>query len=449
MLWSGFSTVNGAKSCFYLMPINLIQKWGRKQFLLSLVALFALSGCTTQDIARLLATPRAPTPATATTIDPTLASSNRLLVQGLDGNLFTINPDGTERFALTTDAGNTRVYNQATWSSSGERIGWTRLEQKTAGVQSALVTSRADGSDRTEATTPFAPFYLYWSPDDSKLAYLSNWAGEQGPTIALQVLDLAAGGEQTVAMGTGQPFYFSWSPSSDQMITHVANQQVALLAVPSGDVKVLANEAANFAAPQWNATDNQLLFVTNEDNIPQLVLTDANGENSEFVTNLSREDAISFSLNHTGTQLAYIETSDQIGFNSFGPLFLYDLEKEEFTQLGDAPVLAFFWSPDGQSLFFLSAEAEPGRAWLRINVWDGAEVRRYDRFIPSAIYLRDYLRFADQYMQSMRFWSPDSSTIVYTGQTESGQRGIWVQAVKEETPAQFVTDGLFASWSPR
>lgn len=421
--------------------------------LLGIVALWLFSGCTSQDIARLLTAPLAPTPTVTTTLDLAQASNNRLLVQGLDGNLFTINPDGTTRFALTIDASPSglpvRTYGQATWSASGERIGWTRVEQTADGLQSALITSRADGSERTEVETPYAPFYLYWSPGENKLAYLSNWLSEQGQTIALRLVDLDRGGDKAVTLGTGQPLYFSWSPTGKQMITHVANQRVALLTVANGDVKVLTDAPSNFAAPQWTTANNQLLFVTNQENIPQLVLTDVNGENAQFVTNLSRNDAISFSLNSTGTHLAYIETSAQIGFNAFGPLFLYDLQTEKFTQLSDGPVLAFFWSPNGQALFFLSAEAEPGRAWLRVNVWDGTAVQQYERFIPSTIYLRDYLRFADQYMQSLRFWSPDSRALVYAGLSEDGTHGIWIQPIQADAPAQWVVDGTFATWSPQ
>ncbi|MBX3014019.1 MAG: PD40 domain-containing protein [Caldilineaceae bacterium] len=388
-------------------------------------------------------------PPTAPTLDPTLARSNRLLVQGVDGNLFTISPDGTQRLDLTTDASRTRTYGQATWSTSGARIGWTQLEQTINGLQSALVTSDADGRARTRTETLFAPFYLYWSPDDRRLAYLSNWLGEQGQTIALRMVDLEQGSNEAVTLGTGQPLYFSWSPTGEQMITHVANQRIAVLSVASGDVQILADASANFATPQWAGAGDQLLFVKNDQTIPHLVLTDPEGKNATAVTNLSRNDAISFGLNGTGSHLAYIETSNQIGFNAFGPLFVYNLHSRAFTQLSDAPVIAFFWSPDGQALLFLRAEAEPGRAWLRINVWDGKTVQTYGRFIPSTIYLRDYLRFADQYMQSLRFWAPDSRAFVYAGQGEDGTRGIWIQSLDGDGTPQLVTEGLFATWSPQ
>jgi hypothetical protein len=420
-----------------------------KQLLPLALLLFLLSSCTSADVARLLTTPMAPASTATGAIDPVVASSNRLLVQGSDGNLFTINPDGTARLALTTDASRTRTYSQPTWSTTGEQIGWVRVEEQTAGLQSALITSRADGSAHTEAETRFAPFYLYWSPDDSKLAYLSNWIGDAGQTIALQMLDVANGSEETALIGTGQPFYFSWSPSSEQMITHIANERVALLAVADGATQELTATSTNFATPQWSATGDRLLFAAAVDNVPQLVLTDAAGENAALVTTLSRNGTVSFSLNRQGTRLAYVETSEQIGFSAFGPLFLYDLAAEEFTQLSDGPVLAFCWSPDGQALFFLSAEAAVDRAWLRVNIWDGQQVHSYARFVPSMIFLHNYLPFADQYMQSMRFWAPDSRAVVYAGQSETGERGIWVQPVQGNEPVQLVADGLFATWSPK
>lgn len=425
------------------------QKFPRQQLLSLLTALFLLVGCTNADLTRFLVTPVAPTTPPADRIDSVVASHNRLLVQGADGNLFTINPDGSDRFDLTTDASRTRTYSQATWSTSGERIGWTRVDETTAGFRSVLITSRADGSARSEAETIFAPFYLYWSPDDSKLAYLSNWINAGSQTIALQLLDVANNSTEPALLGTGQPFYFSWSPDGAQMITHVAGERIALLTVVDGAVQPVSNLSANFAAPQWSATGDRLLYATAVDNVPQLLLTDVAGEKRTLITNLSRNDSVSFSLNSSGTHLAYVETSDQVGFSAFGPLFLYDLAVEEFTQLSDGPVLAFTWSPDGQALFFLSAETAGERVWLRVNIWDGAETRQFARFAPSPVLIRNYLPFADQYMQSLRFWSPDSSAVVYAGQSEEGERGVWVQPVQGDNPAQLVAEGLFATWSPQ
>ncbi len=416
--------------------------------------LLLLTGCAAAPVAQLvgqqlLARRQASAPVAATTIELSDASTNRLLVAGVDGNLFTVSPDGSGRFNLTADADPNRAYTQPTWSSTGERIGWTVIERRAGEVISTLVTSQANGQAQTRTETVFPPFYLYWSPDDRQLAYLSNWLDDSGPTIALQSVDIAGGGNGSNILGTGQPFYFSWAPAGDQLIAHVGNQQLLLIDTDATEPMVLEEGPANFAAPQWIGTTDQFLYVTADEKTAQLVLADNKGSDPERLTYLTRQDQISFGLNATGSQIAYIETSETVGFNAFGPLFLYDRAAETFEQLSTTPVIAFFWSPDGGSLFFLTVEAGPTLPWLRINVWDGTAVRKFARFIPSATYLRNYLPFADQYMHSLRFWSPDSKHIVYTGQAEDGTAGVWVQDVTGEAAPELVVAGTFATWSPR
>lgn len=42
---------------------------------------------------------------------------NRLLVQGIDGNIYTINPDGTDRLALTEDASSSATHLVIFWAT--------------------------------------------------------------------------------------------------------------------------------------------------------------------------------------------------------------------------------------------------------------------------------------------------------------------------------------------
>ncbi|MEZ4682144.1 MAG: hypothetical protein R2932_48850 [Caldilineaceae bacterium] len=357
-------------------------------------------------------------------MDLASASTNRLLIQGVDGNLFTIAPDGTGRISLTDDGGTNTIYTQPTWSSNGERMAWTAIERSSGNSQ--LITTLANGTARTSAETPYPPFYLYWSPDDSKVAYLSNWPINNNSSIALRIVDIAAGGERATTVDTGQPYYFSWAPTSEQIVAHVGNRQVRLLDLTTLDADsaptILLDDSANFAAPQWYAPQSgaaelvsgQLLYVIDDSNTAQLVVSDIAGEDQQFLTYLSRQDFVSFNLNANGSRVAYIETTDFVGLNSFGPLFVYDLQEEIFEQISTDPAIAFFWSPDGGSLFYLTVEPVDGNPWLRVNVWNGRVVQQFDRFVPSPSFLRDYLRFADQYVQSMRFWAPDIA-VVYAG----------------------------------
>jgi hypothetical protein len=136
-------------------------------FLLCLVSLF-LTGCTSPEASRLFEqlVEQNRTILASQGIDP----ANRLLVQGVDGNLFTIRPDGSERVPLTNDASSLHQYLQPTWSPSGSKIAWAEVDSRTGEVKSGLTVSQFDGLARVHFDTPYVPFYLMWSPDETRLA---------------------------------------------------------------------------------------------------------------------------------------------------------------------------------------------------------------------------------------------------------------------------------------
>jgi TolB protein len=260
-------------------------------------------------------------------------------------------------------------------------------------------------------------------------------------------VDVAAGGVDMTTLGVGQPFYFSWAPDGSQLLTHIGSERVSLLGL-DGQEKVLAVRSGFFATPQWGSDGAQLLYSVQGEDAPQLVLADLTGAVQQVVTFFQAQVRTAFSLSPSGEWVAYTETESQVGVNSFGPLFVYNRQSEEFEQLSTDPVVAFFWSPTGNRLLYLQAELQNERLWFRLHVWDGEEKRQWERFVPSTIFFNQYLPFADQYAQNMRFWAPDGSAFVYAGEGEDGRTGIWVQNLDADAP-QFVTEGLLASWSPR
>lgn len=390
-------------------------------------------------------------------------SINRLVVQGSDGNIYTVNPDGSERAALTDDASRTHIYQQPTWSPSGDRIAWAEILAQGNDPQSALRTSRPDGSNQTRADTRFPPFYLNWSPDSTRLAYLSNWDS----SIALQMVDVAGGGTEVDLLEQGQPFYFSWAPNSQELFAHIGAGRLAFFTV-DGEQRRLDTEAAPFPAPQWSDDGSRLVYAIRENDAQYLVVTNERGGERNTVTQF--DGSVTFDLSPDGSQLAYVETEQTAGVNAFGPLYVTDLETKRTRELSKVPVLAFFWSPDGKYLIFLrpAQNQEPAPTpgpeargqqinnpqqqnefWLRWDVWNGERTYPLSRFMPSPVFLRDYLRFFDQYARSMTPWAPDSSAFVYAGWNSDGREGIWVHSVEEESAPQFVMEGVYAAWSPR
>lgn len=380
---------------------------------------------------------------------------NRLLIQGVDGNLYTMRPDGSDRRAITNDATSLRQYAQPTWSPSGERIAWTEINQRGPEPTSTLIVAQYNGLQPVRYPTPFAPFYINWSPNGEWIAYLSNWHVLDQPSLALRVVDLQADplGEQSPirTIVAGQPLYFSWGPDSNRLLTHVSNERVEFHSL-EGEEASLALSPAGFPAPDWSRDGSRLLYAEGSGNNQRLILADAPNATlappsaSQAITDFDQR--ISFALNRSGDHIAYIVSPDSVGTAAFGPLYLYEVDGQRTRALGNAPVLAFFWSPDGSKLAYLMLDQSEDTLQLRWHVWDGTSSQAYASIVPSRTFLADYLAFFDQYARSMTIWSPDSSAFAYAAvDPETGSR-IWVQELDQAEPVD-VGRGVFVAWSPQ
>jgi TolB protein len=374
-------------------------------------------------------------------VDP----SNRLLVHGVDVNLYTIRPDGSDRVALTNDATSQRQYTQPTWSPSGKKIAWAEIDNRAGDFKSALVVSQFDGLAREHFDTPFAPFYLQWSPDETRLAYLSNWVSFNQSTIALRMVDLAATEEKIRTLVEGQPLYLVWSPAGDRLLIHIDNDRLEFWDV-AGDGTALSPTFAAFPAPQWSNDGSHLLYALGEAGRQQLVLTDPEGNLSQEITDFSEN--ISFSLSPTSDRVAYVITPANVGTAAFGPLYVVELDSARTRELSSDPVMAFFWSPDGTKLAYLVTDESGGVLRLRWRVWDGTSNKSYAAIVPSRTFLQAYLAFFDQYARGMTIWSPNSDAFTYAAVDPIMGNNIWVQRLDADEP-QRVSRGVYATWSPR
>jgi Tol biopolymer transport system component len=363
------------------------------------------------------------------------------VVVGLDGNLSTMRSDGTDRVALTTDAGPGVQFTQPTWSPDGRRIAWIEIRNIGVGAAATLVTSTVDGSTRTEAPLDVGAFYLYWDPSSSKVAYL----GSSGQRLELGLVDVAAGGDTATPLRSGQPFYFSWAPDGRQMLIHVGAHQLGKLAL-DGSVASIGEPPGRFPAPAWSADGASLVFASGSGRSQHLVVTDPSGENErELVT---FDGGIRFVLSRDSTHLAYQVTGGGRNDPADRGLWVLDLATGKVQRVSPEPALAFFWSPDGDRLLFLGVETAGGTTWGRWHVWDGRRSFPMARFRPSETLARNYLQFFDQYAQSLSFWAPDGSAFAYAGTGGSGATGIWVQPARHDSQPVRVADGVFVAWSP-
>jgi TolB protein len=389
------------------------------------------------------------------------AAVNRIVAQGENGILYTARPDGSDRIDLTSEGVGLRVFRQPAWSPDARRIAWVEIEGADTGLKSALVTSRTDGGEVVRSdTADRPPFYLAWSPDGARLAALSGW--DDG--LALRSVDVRGGGSNAALLAQGQPLYFAWSPDGRRLITHLDGEKVSLVSVDGEETEVDARSAP-FGAPEWLADGAAFAYAQNAAGESKLVLADPSGVILRELAGIG--GAVTFSLSPDEKRVAYVDTSELAPTAAFGPLAVAKLAGQESATevIDDGPVLAFFWSPQGDKLAYLTPGTRPAEGpraslsptlqsdhltlWLQWHVWDGDRAYELAQFLPSDTFLVDYLRFFDQYARSMTPWAPDGSAFVYAGDSEDAISGVWVQPAAEGAEPVRIGDGVYAAWSPR
>jgi Tol biopolymer transport system component len=121
-------------------------------------------------------------------------------------------------------------------------------------------------------------------------------------------------------------------------------------------------------------------------------------------------------------------------------------------------VIAFFWSPDGTKLAYITlAETEGVLLWNVMDVETGVSQPLVE-FLPSIDQLTVF-QFFDQYAKSHTQWSPDGNSIVFAGRlagnavsASTAQQvpdSIIVMAIASFFTVDTIGEDTLAFWSPR
>ena len=401
-------------------------------------------------------------PGATTEVDAVQPDPSRILVLSNEGDVFTTDPDGERRVDLTSDAEVDLQHRQPVWSPTGERIAWATIDARGDTPQTTVVTSRPNGGARTSAPTAALPIFLYWDPTGSRVAYLAPTTGD----LELGVVEVAAGGSEATPLASGAPFYFAWRPDGGALLSHIGADELSYLTLDGASSRI-ADAAAAFPAPEWSSATGTAVYAARTGEGQMLVLVDPPGGTRREL--LRFEGLIRFALNAGGDRLAYAvlsldggESGDDadgsviaLGAPQRQPeqarpgLAVFDVTSGRSRQVSGGNVVASFWSPDGDSLLYLLAEPSGGLPWLRWYVLDGARSVRLSRFLPSPTFAQEYLPFFDQFARALSPWSPDGERFVYAGTDPRDEPGIWVQSADGAVPPIEITEGAFASWSPR
>ena len=374
-------------------------------------------------------------------------TSGLLVVTGAGGEVTLVHPDGAVERELRGPTVPGHPGLQPTWAPTcleGRRlIAWT--EVRDGGAAMIAVADAQTGEVRGNPS-PVAPFYYYWSPDATLLAFL----GQNGfAPLQMGVLDVSR--DEVEMVGEGQPFYFDWRWDSQAMFTHVGNV-LSMLTLRGGvwSQREIPLTPGRFQAPAWASPDRILIVspfsegavevgrrgtAAQGDRTGQrLVMSDPDGTSTSTLAEL--DGAATFQPDPAGGRVAFTDLT--------GPLRVLDIERGASVPVSGGPVAAFQWSPAGDRLLFMEVDSQAKA--LAPKVWDGSDVLVFPSFFPTQVFLLQYLPFWDQYSHSLTLWAPGGEAFTYPAAFPDGDR-IMVQYLDERRPAG-VAEGVFASWSP-
>ena len=290
--------------------------------------------------------------------------SGRIAFIGADLNIYTADQAGNNLVAHTSDAkipadeaSPYRYYILPAWSHDSASLGFVGVSGQGTEISSSVYIANVDEetSEQVFQSTSEQPFYLYWSPDNNHLSFLSSTVG--GGSLILQ--SVSSGQEDRTILDTGSPYYWSWAPDGRTMIVHTGSSQsilpdhLAFLQVDSEVVEYgLDTLPATFQSPAWSPDGSRILMTRlSEQDKQEIVLTDAHGEIEKVIAAYDLNAAFAWSNN--SDRVAYIEGKQTLNTGTLGTLHVIDLETSE--QLFEAEdVYAFFWSPDDREIAYLT-----------------------------------------------------------------------------------------------
>lgn len=364
---------------------------------------------------------------------PMFAQSNgQIALVGNDGNIYLYDLATSALTPVTQDAqAGIRDYRFPTWSTDGQ-LAYFASNFQAENPFRLGVYIRQPNAESVLAYQTLDEVYTYshWAPADCPLGNCRDLAllYTDIPNSSLKmrlIRSLNQGSTfELIETESGNPFYWDWSSDGTQMFWARFNQSLQLYDVASARITQEWDESqGSQRSVDWSPVDNRLLTTLEHfGSASDLVILDGDER-----TYLARgvEGLMSYAWNATADYVAFTD-------NDLGGLYVIDSSPSEKATFIDERVLAFFWSPNGEHLAYITFgvddkdtnarkvayQVAPVMTWHIYHVLEDRR-ERLANFLPSSdmLYLLPYF---DQFAHSHSLWSADSRYLVYGETSPNG-----------------------------
>jgi len=222
----------------------------------------------------------------------TFPGPNGRLTYTLAQNLYTVNPDGTDRRALTSTPRTLRAFDPA-WAPDGNRIAFFNGGPGVSGVY----VINADGTGLRRVTNGNQDRSPTWSPDGSRIAFTR----QDGTFIRLFVVN-ADGTGLTRVTGDVHVQDPEWSPDGGRFTFSDGGRVYVVNADGSGLTLLTAGETAAARAPTWSPDGTLIAFASL--GVIKVVAPDGSGRR-DLIPGLREVWEVSWSPD--GRQIAFVQ----------------------------------------------------------------------------------------------------------------------------------------------
>ncbi len=411
--------------------------------------------------------------------------SGKVSVLGNDGNVYTLNQAGGDINQLTADANlgsrtdqqrspNLINYLLPTWSTSGQKLAYVRLQVTTQGEEdfarsaemqtigfaqqqrrpeqkttfTIFVADQANGSPKSIWSGTARPIYLSWSPNGEFVSALL----QEGNSPALQLALINSADSSINVVDVGSPLFWDWAPNSQQIMTHIgsgdANERISVLELSEPVIEeIIGLETSGFMSPDVSPNGRQfaLPIKPDEENDDDtwVAIFDIEDRKRRVIDRLDGSAYITLNFSPDGTKIAYIASKATDGSNA-GELVVFDLISGQQTISEAKNISSFFWAPDSKKIAWI-ANSRNSKA-LSVFDTETTEVTELLAEFETTPAFNEVIAFYSQYQRSATIWSPNSQYLVVPILGDNSAEIIVVHA-SGRLAQRTLAKGTLAFWS--
>jgi len=189
---------------------------------------------------------------------------NRIAVAGVDGQVRSIKPDGTDILEISGSEG---FFTWPTWAPNGKKLVYSGVVDDANGDPSITLFEYENSTGISRKIHVGEPgfaglladgvvHYPMWSPDSKKLAFVAV-TKQSGLTLFLDDLGDDPDSEYVLDQG---PLWMSWSGDSSQLLVHRSDDHFLVDTDGPVQVRQIGVNSIGYRVPAWKPNEQTITF---------------------------------------------------------------------------------------------------------------------------------------------------------------------------------------------